>query len=644
MAGIGATVALIKALAPKADPAVIQQAVEDYLEAHPEISVADGSITEEKLAEDVAGILDDLQDDVSDVKTAIHGISQIDEAFINNRVNLFDRFNIHPNFYVGYSNGAFVYEALNTYTTCLKLIPIKAGDTLSVTKKGTTRIACFQSDKATPCTSVQTVIINESNNYQYTFTDPTTAYIMIAVKTSEVSLTEYIANYGTVLFEYQEVRDAIAEALYEGCGLTPLTGASTENGVQYNYAGEPDNTYDTFSATKYAVTPGDSLIVIARLGGGYKVTGRTVVFLDSSNNLIGDTYLAPNNAVTVPAGATQMVVSYRNKYDPIVFKIGDMVLTCPVLNNVDLNDNGNVIAFGIDSKSKKGYSIIVNGNITANFNKLTVRRSGEYHNAVINIFPTYFEVKNENLKFCDQAVADVTINHELTITSMLSVVIHVSEEGTAKMILSTETESKTFDINFFGGSYARVNSAGYKVNYAAIQFEMYDKPIRLYGDSYCGTLDPARWPRQLAIMGISEIYVNQQSGGASGSLYPQFMNDLATGIPKMVIWALGMNDSTLDVYQRFAENVLTVCDALRITPVLVTIPNVQTINNITKNAFIRSSGYKYIEMCGAVNTAIDSNTWKDGMLSSDGVHTTQRGAIQLALTAMHDCPELTQQS
>ena len=75
MAGIGATVALIKALAPKADPDVIQQAVEDYLEAHPEISVADGSITEEKLAEDVAGILDDLQDDVSDVKTAIHGMN-----------------------------------------------------------------------------------------------------------------------------------------------------------------------------------------------------------------------------------------------------------------------------------------------------------------------------------------------------------------------------------------------------------------------------------------------------------------------------------------------------------------------------------------------------------------------------------------
>ena len=82
MAGIGTIVALVKAMAPKADPAVIQQAVEDYLEAHPEISVADGSITEEKLAEDVAGILDDLQDDVSDVKTAIQGIDDIDNLLI----------------------------------------------------------------------------------------------------------------------------------------------------------------------------------------------------------------------------------------------------------------------------------------------------------------------------------------------------------------------------------------------------------------------------------------------------------------------------------------------------------------------------------------------------------------------------------
>ena len=81
MAGIGATVALIKALAPKADPAVIQQAVEDYLEAHPEISVADGSITEEKLASDVALILSTLESDTSDLKNAIDGLAVTPEMY-----------------------------------------------------------------------------------------------------------------------------------------------------------------------------------------------------------------------------------------------------------------------------------------------------------------------------------------------------------------------------------------------------------------------------------------------------------------------------------------------------------------------------------------------------------------------------------
>ena len=76
MAGIGATVALIKALAPKADPAVIAQAVEDYLEAHPEISVADGSITEEKLAADVLLTLSTLETDVSRALNHIQGLDE----------------------------------------------------------------------------------------------------------------------------------------------------------------------------------------------------------------------------------------------------------------------------------------------------------------------------------------------------------------------------------------------------------------------------------------------------------------------------------------------------------------------------------------------------------------------------------------
>lgn len=76
MLNIGVVIGLIKKLAPVASPEVIAQAVNDYLDDHPEIEVADGSITEEKLAADVALTLSTLESDVSDVKNAIQGIAE----------------------------------------------------------------------------------------------------------------------------------------------------------------------------------------------------------------------------------------------------------------------------------------------------------------------------------------------------------------------------------------------------------------------------------------------------------------------------------------------------------------------------------------------------------------------------------------
>lgn len=73
---LGTVIALIQAMAPKADPAVIEAAVSDWLDDHPEATttVEDGSITEEKLASDVLLTLSTLENDVSDVKTAIDGV------------------------------------------------------------------------------------------------------------------------------------------------------------------------------------------------------------------------------------------------------------------------------------------------------------------------------------------------------------------------------------------------------------------------------------------------------------------------------------------------------------------------------------------------------------------------------------------
>lgn len=81
MMNIGTVIALIKQFAPVASPEVIAQAVNDYLDDHPEIEVADGSITEEKLASDVLLTLSTLGSDLSDVKNAIHQVAVTPESF-----------------------------------------------------------------------------------------------------------------------------------------------------------------------------------------------------------------------------------------------------------------------------------------------------------------------------------------------------------------------------------------------------------------------------------------------------------------------------------------------------------------------------------------------------------------------------------
>lgn len=66
---IGTVVALIKAMGGGADPAVIEEKVADYLDAHPELvtTVQDGSITEQKFATSIAqklGLISSLSDEI----------------------------------------------------------------------------------------------------------------------------------------------------------------------------------------------------------------------------------------------------------------------------------------------------------------------------------------------------------------------------------------------------------------------------------------------------------------------------------------------------------------------------------------------------------------------------------------------------
>ncbi len=85
---------------------------------------------------------------------------------------------------------------------------------------------------------------------------------------------------------------------------------------------------------------------------------------------------------------------------------------------------------------------------------------------------------------------------------------------------------------------------------------------------------------------------------------------------------------------------LEVCALYDIQPILATIPCVPSYDNSYKNAWVRASGYRYIDFASAVNTAQDATTWYDDMLSSDNVHPDVQGAIALATQVLTDVPEI----
>lgn len=99
MAELGTVVALIKSMSG-ADPAVIEEAVQDWLDDHPEATttVQDGSITEAKLAQDV---LADLAE-VEGLKEAIASKLDATTVVIPGSVNIFDKGSATQDSYIAY--------------------------------------------------------------------------------------------------------------------------------------------------------------------------------------------------------------------------------------------------------------------------------------------------------------------------------------------------------------------------------------------------------------------------------------------------------------------------------------------------------------------------------------------------------------
>jgi hypothetical protein len=173
----------------------------------------------------------------------------------------------------------------------------------------------------------------------------------------------------------------------------------------------------------------------------------------------------------------------------------------------------------------------------------------------------------------------------------------------------------------------------------------YSNPVWMFGDSYF-TPDTCRWIYYLHQDGYGDnCLVDAYAGERSEYAIQSFKTSIIYGTPKYAVWCLGMNDGDVGgvvnpMWMDAMNEFLFMCESNNIVPILATIPNTPTVDNRYKNAWVKSSGYRYIDFAQSVQDE-DNNTWYDGLLYSDNVHPTVEGAITLYNRFLCDFPEVT---
>ena len=95
-----------------------------------------------------------------------------------------------------------------------------------------------------------------------------------------------------------------------------------------------------------------------------------------------------------------------------------------------------------------------------------------------------------------------------------------------------------------------------------------------------------------------------------------------------------------DGYKNATEEFLAICEEKGIIPILTTTPCTPTVNNSFKNAYVKASGYRYIDFARAVGGEEVGSAWYTGMLHTDNVHPTGVGAKALYTQVLVDFPEM----
>ena len=323
------------------------------------------------------------------------------------------------------------------------------------------------------------------------------------------------------------------------------------------------------------------------------------------------------------------------------------------ISSDDVSDNTITLDFS-DSISKKTL-IAFTADITS-FDKIIIKRT--YGNT--------FTITSTQLKYQTSSTStEVTYNHGLTIENNIQVIIKQLETNTCAVCITSNGHMYVLESMYFGlsntGTFS-VDMSNSVLTNAKLSKEIcdIDKQTWVFGDSYVSIAEK-RWPYYLVENGtINDILLNGHAGGNSQQSMVELKNLIKIGVPKRIVWCLGMNDGSDDgntpntAWRNYLRIVENLCDLYGIELILSAIPSVPSINNKGKNKYVRQdSGRRYVDFAKAVeNPNYDPSTddpidmWYSGMLdpgtvsNPDYVHPTEYGARSLFNRIMVDVPEI----
>ncbi|MFR7662259.1 MAG: SGNH/GDSL hydrolase family protein [Coprococcus sp.] len=259
---------------------------------------------------------------------------------------------------------------------------------------------------------------------------------------------------------------------------------------------------------------------------------------------------------------------------------------------------------------------------------------------VVDATNIYLYDKSTNLR--------TTYPHGLTMDKFITVSIVVGQIRTAKIILTTANGRFIQDTDFWGGCREDVTAQAISGTFTNARLTWYvpdyNYDLWAFGDSYFDF-----WVADIIQNLNYHNFMSDGFGGrGSASAFKSLKLALEKATPKKILWCLGMNDpdtaDSIDAnWKNTVDNLINLCDEKGIELILCTIPITPVTEHKYKNAYVKASGKRYVDVCHAVGADI-SPEWYEGMRTNtetDKIHPTNPlGTRTIADYMLENVPEL----